>query len=100
MQWSTLIDVLKKIATFSQGNCRQLLMIIILQVTIFSFLFRPKILIIHVCHLKLIFQLLTVNLLNPDRDDEKAFDSNSIVGAGIGIEIDTPLCLIRFEQDA
>ena len=43
-----------------------------------------------------------VNLLNPDRDDEKAFDSirNSIVSAGIGIEIDTPLCLFMFEQDA
>ena len=43
-----------------------------------------------------------VNLLNPDRDDEKAFDSirDSIVGAGIGIEIDTPLCLFMFEQDA
>ena len=43
-----------------------------------------------------------VNLLNPDRDDEKAFDSirDSIVSAGIGIEIDTPLCLFMFEQDA
>ena len=43
-----------------------------------------------------------VNLLNPDRDDEEAFDSirDSIVGAGIGIEIDTPLCLFMFEQDA
>ena len=43
-----------------------------------------------------------VNLLNPDRDDEKAFDSirDSIVSACIGIEIDTPLCLFMFEQDA
>ena len=43
-----------------------------------------------------------VNLLNPDRDDENAFDSirDSIVSAGIGIEIDTPLCLFMFEQDA
>ena len=43
-----------------------------------------------------------VNLLNPDKDDEKAFDSirDSIVSAGIGIEIDTPLCLFMFEQDA
>ena len=43
-----------------------------------------------------------VNLLNPDSDDEKAFDSirDSIVSAGIGIEIDTPLCLFMFEQDA
>ena len=43
-----------------------------------------------------------VNLLNPGRDDEKAFDSirDSIVSAGIGIEIDTPLCLFMFEQDA
>ena len=43
-----------------------------------------------------------VNLLNPDRDDEEAFDSirDSIVSAGIGIEIDTPLCLFMFEQDA
>ena len=43
-----------------------------------------------------------VNLLNPDRDDEKVFDSirDSIVSAGIGIEIDTPLCLFMFEQDA
>ena len=42
-----------------------------------------------------------VNLLNPDRDDEKVFDSirDSIVSAGIGIEIDTPLCLFMFEQD-
>ena len=44
----------------------------------------------------------TVNLLNPDSDDEKAFDSirDSIVSAGIGIEIDTPLCLFMFKQDA
>ena len=43
-----------------------------------------------------------VNLLNPDRDDENACDSirDSIVSAGIGIEIDTPLCLFMFEQDA
>ena len=43
-----------------------------------------------------------VNLLNPDRDDEKALDSirDSIVSAGIGIELDTPLCLFMFEQDA
>ena len=43
-----------------------------------------------------------VNLLNPDRDDEEAFDSirDSIVSAGIGIEIDIPLCLFMFEQDA
>ena len=43
-----------------------------------------------------------VNLLNPDGDDEKAFDSirDSIVSASIGIEIDTPLCLFMFEQDA
>ena len=42
-----------------------------------------------------------VNLLHPDRDDEEAFDSirDSIVSAGIGIEIDTPLCLFMFEQD-
>ena len=46
--------------------------------------------------------MCAVNLLNPDRDDEKAFDSirDSIVSAGIGIEIDTPLCLFMFEQDA
>ena len=43
-----------------------------------------------------------VNLQNPDSDDEKAFDSirDSITSAGIGIEIDTPLCLFMFEQDA
>ena len=43
-----------------------------------------------------------VNLLNPDSNDEKAFDSirDSIVSAGIGIEIDTPLCFFMFEQDA
>ena len=42
-----------------------------------------------------------VNLLHPDSDDEEAFDSirDSIVSAGIGIEIDTPLCLFMFEQD-
>ena len=43
-----------------------------------------------------------VNLRNPDSDDEKVLDSvrTSIVSAGIGVEIDTPLCLFMFEQDA
>ena len=43
-----------------------------------------------------------VNLLNPDSDDEKLLDSvrSSIVSAGIGVEMDTPLCFFMFEQDA
>ena len=43
-----------------------------------------------------------VNLLNPDSDDEKLLDSvrSSIVSADIGVEMDTPLCLFMFEQDA
>ena len=43
-----------------------------------------------------------VDLRNPDSDDEKLLDSVriSIVSAGIGVEMDTPLCLFMFEQDA
>ena len=46
--------------------------------------------------------IYAVNLLNPDSDDEKLLDSvrSSIVSAGIGRKMDTPLCLFMFEQDA
>ena len=46
--------------------------------------------------------MFVINLCNPDSDDEKVLDSvrSSIVSAGIGVEMDTPLCLFMFEQDA
>ena len=46
--------------------------------------------------------MYAVNLRNPDSDDEMLLDSvpSSIVCAGIGVEMDTPLCLFMFEQDA
>ena len=46
--------------------------------------------------------MFAVNLRNPNSDDEKVLDSvrSSIVSAGIGVEMDTPLCLFMFEQDA
>ena len=43
-----------------------------------------------------------VNLCEPDDDDEKLLDCvrSSILCADIGVEMDTPLCLFMFEQDA
>ena len=43
-----------------------------------------------------------LNLLSPDSDDEKVLDCirKNISKAGIGVEMNTPLCLFMFEQDA